>query len=532
MRKLLRFRVRTVLMLVAAIALLLTASPWLWWRYNVHSALEATLADGPDVFWEVNPLQSGTSDEYAYLQSDHDRVSARLIEIAESDERIDRRINAVKTMRALAALSGSHENRKRLLPQLIELACDSQTPPSLISETAETIADWIPSTGVTAEERGHMRARAISAGGQERIAWIHVLDAIGGREEILLMIEYGDSIEPDQFGAVWNSHFRGVKWSGLLPHIDRWIQNPAIADHALDFSVLSHTSNGRSVLLDFVSVPTQPQSSRTKAVEQLAETLAGIDLLTSACTDQGFADDLSDLLDRDSLTYLAAERTTIFSRNGDDLWNQLIDGLDPNYWLPASLPTARNPLPPEVEAQYAKLCDRYAQSSLACLRHLSNSPELTTQSEWRDWLEVESPDVVPLSDLLSTVVDHPELLENSTVLRRLVPYHLGSIPDDCIPIYEQMLRSENVTMQYWACQALLAFSDSEEAIDVAIDLIDQSKPSDSASSHPGAIAMLQRRFAVNFFWDTDAWRNWANDPVIGPANNAQATESGIPAGSP
>ena len=103
------------------------------------------------------------------------------------------------------------------------------------------------------------------------------------------------------------------------------------------------------------------------------------------------------------------------------------------------------------------------------------------------------------------------MVGNVTILRRLVPYHLGHIPDDCLPLYHEMLRSGEPTIQYWACQALLAYTDSAEAIDVAINLIDQSTPSDAASVHPGAVAMLQRRFAVNYFWDTDAWRTWAKE---------------------
>ncbi len=66
-------------------------------------------------------------------------------------------------------------------------------------------------------------------------------------------------------------------------------------------------------------------------------------------------------------------------------------------------------------------------------------------------------------------------------------------------------------MQYWACDALLAYTDSPEAVDFAIRRIGKSTPSEAASVHPGEIHMLSRRFAVNFFWDTEAWRRWAKE---------------------
>ena len=117
--------------------------------------------------------------------------------------------------------------------------------------------------------------------------------------------------------------------------------------------------------------------------------------------------------------------------------------------------------------------------------------------------------MVKQQDLLNLLLDHREMVGSTPIIRRIVPHHLGYIPDDCLPIYNRMLLSENSTIQYWACQALLAYAPTDDAVDVAIDLIDQSVPSDAALQHPGAIYMLVRRFAVNYFWDTKAWRSWA-----------------------
>jgi len=292
----------------------------------------------------------------------------------------------------------------------------------------------------------------------------------------------------------------------MLPHVERWLRDPIIAENALHFSSLSFTNAGRDVLVAFLSDATQSTPLRTKAVEQLKQTMAGIDLLVSACADAQFVNMLDDLLDLDSRKYLAAERVKLRHRNGDELWNELIDGLSPGYWLPVS----GTILPANVEAQQAEHRRRYAQASLDCLRLLSKHPNLTSQSEWRKWFESESPDVVALDDLLRLMLDHPEMIESTAILRRILPHHHGRIPENGIPLYRQMVQSDNVTMQYWACNALLTFTDSADATNVAINLIDLSNPNDSVSTHSGEIYMLQRRFAVNFFRDTDAWRKWAS----------------------
>ncbi len=507
MRKLLRYRIRTLLIAGGVVAAVLAIGPRLWWRWKVNSALEATVATGPDFYWEFDPLASNTRDNYAYLLSDHERVLNRLMAIAQTDDSYRRRVNALKAIRALSSRAGSFEVRKQLLPQLITLACESGTPPSVTAEVAETVGDWIPATGVTIEERVQIHRKAAASHGEERIAWIGVLDAIGGRREVELLLQFGDSHDDAQLWAVYNSQFRGITWPGMLPHLDRWIHDPIIADKALEFSALSQTPGGRDLLLKLVSDDSQPTPTRAKAIEQLTQTVAGIDLLTSACADDALASKLSKLLNVNCRQHLATELRKVRNRNGDELWNELIQGLDPSYWIPTSGVT----IPSEVEAQYTMVGKRNARLSLECIRLLAGNANLTTQNEWQSWFQTASPKAVEQSTLLQLLLNHPEMVENLTILRRVVPYHLGYIPGDCLPLYEQMLRSGEPTIQYWACQALLAYTDSDDAVDVAIGLIDQSTPSDATSVHSGAIAMLQRRFAVNYFWDTDAWRMWAKE---------------------
>ena len=513
MRKFFPRRIWTILLLLAALGVGIVATPWLWWRFRVFTALESTLATGPDFQWRVNPLDSNERDDFAYLLSDYERVMGRLMEVAESDAPADRRVNALKTMQVISAKSGSVESRRQALPRLIELACDGQTPQPVLHAVTAIIADWIPTTGVSDKERADMRDRAVAASGEQRVAWIPVLVAIGGREEVFLLLEFGDTHDSSELWALYNSQFRFIKWPGMLPHVSRWIRDPVIAEYALDYSVLNRTEDGRLRLLEFISDEAQLPALRTQALENMVETLAGIELVAAACSDPQYAKMLSELLGRDAQVYLTKEKAKTEDRNGDDLWSQLIDGLDPAY----SYPPSAEALPVEVASQFKEYSEQQAQSSLTCLRLLSGRSDLTTQSEWRKWRESASPSVVAQSELLSLVLDDPELMANSAMFRRIVPYQFGFIPDDCVPLYERMLNSDDEYMRYWACHALLAFSDSTDAARVAIDLIDESQPNDAASIHPGQIAMLQKRFAVNFFWDTDAWRAWARDPQSVPA---------------
>ncbi len=497
MRKLLRFRLRTLLIVMAVVSTLIAFGPHLWWRWKVNSALEETVSNGP--------LASNKNGNYAFLLSDQKRVFNRLLAIARTDESGLRRFYALSSMRILSADAASFEIRKQLLPQLITFACDSSTPSSFVVKLAEIIRAWIPKTGVTVDERSQICGVAAASRGEVRVAWMGVLDSIGGRRELELLMDFVDTHDNDQLWGFENSHFRDVLWAGLLPHVDRWIHDPVVADKALELTILPHTSAGRDLLLRLISDRGQPALSRTKAIDQLTQTVVGITLLAEACKDDAFAASLEGLLHVDVQQHLTAELRKVRNWNGEELWEELISGLDPSDW-PPSLGETRSA---EDEAEDAKYLKRHARLSLDCIRLLTGGLDLTSQDEWQLWYKSVSPQPVKQSDLLELTLDHPEMVELATVLRRLVPYHLGLIPDDCLPLYGQMLHSRNTTLQYRACDALLTYTDSAEAIDVAIELIDQWPPSDDMSIHNGVIAMLQRCFAVNYFWDTDAWRKWA-----------------------
>ena len=110
--------------------------------------------------------------------------------------------------------------------------------------------------------------------------------------------------------------------------------------------------------------------------------------------------------------------------------------------------------------------------------------------------------------MVKLVLDHPDALDNAAILRRIVPDHLAALPDDCIPLYEQMAREGPPSSKYWACAALLLCTSRTDVVPIAIDLIESNRPGVLAAEGRGPIVLLKDRFAENDFWDTAAWRTW------------------------
>jgi hypothetical protein len=105
-------------------------------------------------------------------------------------------------------------------------------------------------------------------------------------------------------------------------------------------------------------------------------------------------------------------------------------------------------------------------------------------------------------------LEHPDALDAVAILRRIVPYHLGEIPAECIPLYERMAREGPPASRYWACEALLLCTPKTDLTPIVIDLIDQSRPDDIGTGSSGPIELLRQRFAENYLWDSTAWREW------------------------
>jgi hypothetical protein len=106
------------------------------------------------------------------------------------------------------------------------------------------------------------------------------------------------------------------------------------------------------------------------------------------------------------------------------------------------------------------------------------------------------------------VLEYPQSLDNAAILRRIVPSHLGVVPDDCVALYERMAREGPPASRYWACTSLLLCTPRTDAVPIAIELIGQRPTGEMSAGFWGPISLLRERFAENFYWDTSAWREW------------------------
>jgi hypothetical protein len=120
-----RFHLGTLLLAVAVLGPLLagmiTAIPWVLWRYHVAQALETAQSAGPGLSWSFDAVGAPTPrpDELLYLLSDRERVLGELLRSVERNPNDLRRVNAVQTMRALLKQSCPLVLRKRCLDQAL-----------------------------------------------------------------------------------------------------------------------------------------------------------------------------------------------------------------------------------------------------------------------------------------------------------------------------------------------------------------------------------------------------------------------------
>ena len=76
------------------------------------------------------------------------------------------------------------------------------------------------------------------------------------------------------------------------------------------------------------------------------------------------------------------------------------------------------------------------------------------------------------------------------------------------PFFICRSRMTKQATRHFACWALLSYTEDVTCVPCVIDMIERASPADHSSSHSLTIMMLKNRFGVNFFWDTDAWRQW------------------------
>ncbi len=490
-RRWFQFRLRTLLAAAAVLALAMGLGPMLWQRHCVNRAIDRIVEEG------------FVGDVLGPLRGDAQYSTAQLMRVVRTDENVGHRIHAIQAMKAVHSVAGSAEIRRRHLGEMIQLATDGNAPAAIERELAETIADWM-NVGVDATERTLILTRAKQVDGQLLCDWLKVLIEIGGREELEFVFQHVNTEDEETLWAILNSSLIRCRWPGMLPHARRWLRNPAAAEcRLLEFGILNCTPEGRGILLQYILNPANPDELRRTGFEQLQGNLAGVELLLKAAQTPQGADALRQLAIPDLVVTLEAKRTELQQPLGSELWEGLIEELNPSSKFPNWLQPS-----PEAEEQLAKLRQRSVDDSLRCLQILSGRDDITETDDWRRWYEAESPPAFTQREILQLVSEHPELLKSGYVIRRISANHLGYVPTDCLPLYLQMAKDGPDGAVWWICRTLLMYTDDVTCVPHVIDAIDRTSPADGSSSHSGEIAILQNRFAVNFFWDADAWRLW------------------------
>src|SRR5207253_6749900 len=124
-------------------------------------------------------------------------------------------------------------------------------------------------------QRGMILARAKGASEALLPAWAHVLAEIGGREEIRFLISLGNVHDSALVDAIHNTQIIGCRWSGLLPALKAWLDEPKVAPRVLRYSLHSQTPEGRDLLIAYATDAAHPVELRRSAIERLQETIPG-----------------------------------------------------------------------------------------------------------------------------------------------------------------------------------------------------------------------------------------------------------------
>ncbi|MGC8638973.1 MAG: hypothetical protein ACP5XB_03735 [Isosphaeraceae bacterium] len=461
------------------------AIPWVLWRYHVAQALETARSAGPEFSWPFDACApTPRADEFLYLLSDRERVLGELLRSMEHDPNDIRRVHAIQTMRALLRQSYPWALRKRCLDQALDLATRARLSPAVEKELAGAVADWVSTTGLDARQRGTILARAKDSSGDLLPAWVHVLAEVGGREEVLFLISLGNVHDPALLDAVHNSPLIGCRWPGLLPALKSWLDDPTAALWALRYSLLSQTPEGRDLLIAYATNAAQPVELRRSAIERLQETVPGINLLIRAAEKPDALAVLGASIQGNPQTTFRAALTKLKERNGQFLWSELIKGLDPEFPNRFSNPTTA--LEKAASEAEAHIRQDTRESSLHCLQWITGNTGLRSRAEWQRWYGTRRPSSLSQSELVKLVLDHPEALDSAAILRRIVPYHLGSVSEECVPLYERMAREGPPAARYWACTALLLGTPGTDVVPIVIDLIGPRPTGDVGAASWGA----------------------------------------------
>jgi hypothetical protein len=386
------------------------------------------------------------------------------------------------------------------------------------------------------------RARTLARGpdpGKLLPHWVILIGQIGGGAESEFLLELDDSCDPNSLTLGMGSRLMHSRLPVLLVHIRRWLDDPARALGALDYTILPCTAEGRQLLLDVILCPGRDDEVRRKAMRLLKRDYSGVELLLRVCEDPlrrrvvgnfygpdrhnltGFMGGLPAQLDLWSLPAEVAEakdpedprpELRELGKRRDVIsfpWNTLIGGIRPSYWRHVGKRMFEEG---KTESEVDRVVSEIVAGDLAITQQLAGRDDLSTPEEWDRWLCETKPDQLALGRWLDQMLAHPDLMRFKEFARYVDAPR--SVPLELVPKFARLARATPAGSRWRLCQTLLLYAERTEEAPLLIDDIEQElheHPVRFGDRNSWPITILAYRFGVNHFWDVAAWRRWWDD---------------------
>ena len=370
--------------------------------------------------------------------------------------------------------------------------------------------------------------------------WVSLIGQVGGAAETEFLLEFDDSHDPNSFTSGQGSPLMHSRLPVLLEHIRRWLDDPARALGALDYTILPCTADGRRLLLEIVLAPGRDLEVRRKAMRLLKRDCNGFDLLLRACEQPNRRRILGQLYGPDSsnLTYSngrpsklelwAIPMNLVNVKNPDDPrpelralrarpvyinfpWPELIAGMKPAYWGHVRTRMLEQG---KTEAEADRGVQEIVLGDMAVARELAGRDDLSTPAEWQRWYSQANTEaeLVTLGRWVERMLAHPDLMQFKEFARFIDAKH--SVEPELLPVFARLAHAVPPGTRWRLCQTLLLYSERTEEVPLLIDDIEQEvrdHPTRFGDRNTWPIAILRDRFGVNHFWDVAAWRRWWGD---------------------
>ena len=229
-----------------------------------------------------------TGPEYRDVLRDPRYVAERLLENSANDADARRRAEAFSALGRLLAESASPALAQEFLGRILRQAVAGTSRPDDESSAITLILGLSAELGLDEGQRAAIlaRARQLARGPDpDRLLpfWVSLIGQVGGAAETEFLLEFDDSHDPNLFTLGQGSQLMYSRLPVLLEHIRRWLDDPARALGALDYTILPCTADGRRLLLEIVLAPGRDLGVRRKAMRLLKRDCNGFDLLLRAC---------------------------------------------------------------------------------------------------------------------------------------------------------------------------------------------------------------------------------------------------------